>query len=200
MSTGVDRPVVAGPGHSLDVLRGEWIWFVLLGVALIVLGSVALGSVVIASLAVALVLGILILVGGVAETLGAFWCRGWSGFLLHLLSGVLSIVVGLLFLKSPAGALEALTLLMASFFLVGGIFKVVASASYRFAAWGWPLFSGLIDVALGVMILADWPRSSFWVLGMFLGINLVFRGINWIGLGLALRSLSPSPSTPPTSG
>jgi uncharacterized membrane protein HdeD (DUF308 family) len=194
MSTGVDRPGFAGPGHGLDVLRGEWIWFVLLGVALIVLGSVALGSVVSASLAVALVLGILILVGGAAETLGAFWCRGWSGFLLHLLSGVLSIVVGLLFLKSPAGALEALTLLMAGFFLVGGIFKVVASASYRFAAWGWPLFSGLVDVALGVLILADWPLSSFWVLGMFLGINLIFRGINWIGLGMALRSLATPPS------
>jgi uncharacterized membrane protein HdeD (DUF308 family) len=172
MSTGVGRPVVAGPGHDLDVLRGEWIWFVLLGVALIVLGSVA-------------------------ETLGAFWCRGWSGFLLHLLSGVLSIVVGLLFLKSPTGALEALTLLMASFLMVGGIFKVVASASYRFAAWGWPLVSGLIDVALGVMILADWPKSAFWVLGMFLGINLVFRGVNWIGLGLALRSLAtPTPPSP----
>jgi uncharacterized membrane protein HdeD (DUF308 family) len=92
--------------------------------------------------------------------------------------------------------LEVVTLLMASFFLVGGIFKVVASASYRFAAWGWPLFSGLIDVALGVMILADWPQSSFWVLGMFLGINLVFRGINWIGLGLALRSLA-KPTPPP---
>jgi hypothetical protein len=52
MSTDVDRPIVTGPGHGLDVLGGEWIWFVLLGVALIVLGSVALGSVVIASLAV----------------------------------------------------------------------------------------------------------------------------------------------------
>jgi uncharacterized membrane protein HdeD (DUF308 family) len=198
MSTSVDRPAVVGPGHGLDVLRGEWIWFVLLGVALIVLGSVALGYVVMASLAVALVLGILILVGGAAETLGAFWCRRWSGFLLHLLSGVLSIVVGLLFLKSPAGALAALTLLMAGFFLVGGIFKVAASASYRFAAWGWPLFSGLIDVALGVMILAEWPESALWVLGMFLGINLIFRGVNWIGLGMALRSLASPTAAPPS--
>jgi len=195
MNTSGDRPAIVGLGHGLDVLRGEWIWFVLLGVALVLLGGVALGSVVVASLAVAVVIGALILVGGVAETLGAFWCRGWSGFFLHLLSGVLSIVVGLLFLKTPAGALEALTLLMAGFLLVGGIFKVVAAASYRFAAWGWPMFSGLIDVALGGLILADWPKSAFWVLGMFLGINLVFRGINWIGLGLALRSL-PAPSAP----
>ena len=84
---------------SLNALRGNWFWFVLLGVALIVLGSVALGSVVVASLAAAMVIGVLILMGGVAETVGAFWCRGWSGFFLHLLSGVLSIVIGVLFLR-----------------------------------------------------------------------------------------------------
>jgi uncharacterized membrane protein HdeD (DUF308 family) len=195
MSTSGDRPAVVGLGHGLDVLRGEWLWFVLLGISLVVLGFVALGSVVIASLAVAVVIGSLFLVGGVAEILGAFWCRGWSGFFLHLLSGVLSIVVGLLFLKSPGTALEALTLLMTGFLFVGGIFKVIAAASYRFAAWGWPLFGGLIDIALGLMILADFPASAFWVLGMFLGINLLLRGVNWIGLGLALRSI-PAPSAP----
>jgi uncharacterized membrane protein HdeD (DUF308 family) len=194
MSTNANRPVVVGLGHGLDALRGEWPWFVLLGVALILLGGVALGSVVLASLAVAVVIGSLILFGGLVETVGAFWCRGWSGFFLHLLSGVLSIVVGLLFLKAPVGALSALTLLMASFLLVGGIFKIVAAASYRFAAWGWPLVSGLIDVALGGLILAEWPASSLWVLGLFLGISLIFRGADWIGLGLALRSRPAPPA------
>jgi uncharacterized membrane protein HdeD (DUF308 family) len=111
-----------------------------------------------------------------------------------MLSGVFSIVVGLLFFISPGGTLEALTLLMAGFLLVGGIFKVVAAASHRFSAWGWPLMSGLIDITLGALILADWPASAFWVIGMFLGINLVFRGVNWIGLGLALRSLPTPPA------
>lgn len=197
MSASDNRPVVFGLGHGLDVLRGEWLWFVLLGVALIILGAVALGSVVLASLAVTVVIGSLILLGGVADTVGAFWCRRWSGFFLHLLSGVLSIVVGFLFLRAPVGALVALTLLMASFLLVGGIFKVVAAASYRFAAWGWPLISGLIDIALGGLILAEWPGSSLWVLGMFLGINLLFRGADWIGLGLALRSMPRT--APPTA-
>ena len=194
MSTNVDRRVV-GLGHGLDVLRGEWPWFVLLGVALIVLGGVALGSVAVASLAVAVVIGSLILLGGLVEAVGAFWCRGWSGFFLHLLSGVLSIVVGVLFLRAPVGALGALTLLTGGFLLVEGIFKVVAAASYRFAAWGWPLAGGLIDVALGLMILAEWPASALWVLGTFLGISLIFRGADWIGLGLALRS-RPAPSAP----
>src|SRR5215472_15350214 len=138
--------------HELTALRGNWFWFVILGVLLVVLGTVALGSVVIASLAAATAIGVVLLLGGAAEVVGAFWCRGWSGFFLELLSGVLSIVVGLLFLRAPVGALGALTLLLACFLMAGGIFKVVAALGYRFAAWGWSLAGGIIDVILGVLI------------------------------------------------
>jgi uncharacterized membrane protein HdeD (DUF308 family) len=194
MSTPIERPLVAELRHGLDALRDNWLWFVLLGIALIVLGFVALGSVAIASLATAVTIGMLILLGGIAETVGAFWCRGWSGFLLHLLSGVLSIVVGLLFLRAPINALLALTLLAACFLMVGGTFKIVAALCYRFGAWGWALAGGIIDLILGVMIWQGWPASALWVIGAFLGINLVFRGVHWIVLGLALRA-APHPAT-----
>src|SRR5437660_8734911 len=94
MSTTYDRPAAEDLRHELTALRGNWLWFVVLGVALIVLGFVALGSLFIAGLATAVAIGALLLVSGIAEVIGALWCRGWSGFLLHLLSGVLSVVVG----------------------------------------------------------------------------------------------------------
>jgi uncharacterized membrane protein HdeD (DUF308 family) len=194
MSTAMERPLIAELRHGLDTLRANWLWFVVLGVALVVLGFVALGSLVIASLATAVAIGMLILIGGIGETIGAFWCRGWSGFFLHLLTGVLSIVVGLLFLRAPADALLALTLLAASFLMVGGIFKIVAALSYRFGHWGWALAAGIVDLILGVLIWQEWPASALWVIGLFMGINLVFRGVNWIVIGLALRSL-PRPAT-----
>jgi uncharacterized membrane protein HdeD (DUF308 family) len=189
MSTGFERRFVLELRHELNALRGDWFWFVLLGAALIVLGVIALGSVVIASLAVALVLGALLLIGGVVEAIGAFWARGWSGFFLHLLSGVLSIVVGVLFLRAPLSADIALTLLIACFLMVGGIFKIIAALSYRFGGWGWPLASGIIDLLLGLLIWIGWPATGLWVIGLFLGINLIFRGVNWIALGFALRAL-----------
>jgi uncharacterized membrane protein HdeD (DUF308 family) len=189
MSTGLDRVTALELRHELGALRGNWLWFVVLGVALVVLGTVALGAVVVASLAAAVAIGALVLVGGVFETVGAFWCRAWSGFFLHLLSGVLSVVIGLIFLRAPVGALAALTLLLAMFLMVGGVFKIVTALSYRFAAWGLALLSGVIDLILGVLIWQEWPESALWVIGLFLGINLIFRGVNWIGLGLALRSL-----------
>jgi uncharacterized membrane protein HdeD (DUF308 family) len=155
----------------------------------------------IASLATAVALGVLMLMSGVTETFGAFWCRGWTGFTLLLLSGVLSIVVGVMFLAAPVGALVTLTFLVACLLIVGGIFKIVAAISYQFASWGWPLMSGAIDLLLGLLIWQQWPACSFWVIGMFVGINFLFRGFNWVGLGLSLRALanSPSPRVGPAS-
>jgi uncharacterized membrane protein HdeD (DUF308 family) len=178
--------------EELAGFRRNSLWLVLLGAALIVAGMIALAAPWIASLATAVAIGVLLLVAGVAEILGAFWSRGWSGALLHLLSGALSIVVGVLCLKVPVDALLALTLLLACLLMVGGIFKIVAVLSDRFEAWGWPLLSGVIDLALGVLIWLEWPESALWVLGLFVGISLVFRGFNWIGLGVAVRE---APST-----
>jgi uncharacterized membrane protein HdeD (DUF308 family) len=189
MSTGLERPLVAEMRHGLSALRGDWYWFILLGVALIAIGCIALSSAVVASLATAWVIGILLLLGGIPEMVGAFWCRGWSGFFLHLLAGVLSVVIGLLFLRAPVGALLALTLLTASVLLVGGIFKIVAALSFWFGAWGWSLASGIIDLVLGTMIWQEWPASALWVIGVFLGIHLIFRGIDWVGLGLSLWAI-----------
>ena len=185
MSTTYERPPVAEVQHGFGALRGSWLWFLLLGAALIVLGFIALGSLWVAGLATALAIGWLLLIGGVTEIVGTFWTRSWSGFFLHLLSGVLAIVVGLLFLRAPVDAVIALTLLLACLLMVGGIFKIVAALTYRFAAWGWPLLSGVIDLILGILIWLEWPASALWVIGLFVGISLIFRGVNWIGLGLA---------------
>ena len=187
MSTTSKRPDVAELGLDLRAIRRDWLWFVLLGVALIAVGVIALGSLVVASLATAVAVGVLLLVSGTAEVVGAFWCRGWSGVLLHLLSGVLSILVGGLFLWAPVDALLALTLFLSCLLTVGGVVKITAAVISRFEAWGWALASGIIDLALGVLVWMEWPASALWVLGLFVGISLVFRGCYWIGLGLALR-------------
>src|SRR5215204_5775998 len=113
MSTACDRTSGPEMQHGIAALRGNWAWLVLLGFVLLCLGAVALGSVFVASLATALVIGLLLLIGGFAEIIGAFWSRAWSGFFLNLLSGVLSGVVGMLFLRAPLRGLLALTLLLA---------------------------------------------------------------------------------------
>ncbi len=95
--------------HDLVALWGNGIWFILLGAALIFLGMIALGSLVLAALATALAMGVLLVMSGVAEIVGAFWSRHWNGFFLHLLSGVLTAVVGVLFMCTPLEAVLART-------------------------------------------------------------------------------------------
>src|SRR6476660_2821026 len=106
-----------------EELKHHWRRFVVLGAALIALGVVALGSVGIATMASVLVFGWILVVAGILETVHAWRIRGWSGFTRHLLGGVLSFVVGGLIVANPAAGMLSLTLLMAAFFIVGGIFR-----------------------------------------------------------------------------
>ena len=184
-----DTPLRKVIRHELQAIRGKWIWLVVLGIALIVLGTVLLASPVIATLATVTVLGVLILAGGVIETVGAFWCHEWSGFFLALLSGILGLVVGLMLLGNPIQGGLTLTILLASFLFVGGIFKAVAAIAHRFEGWGWLLLSGVIDVVLGVLIWRELPMSGLTIIGVLIGISLIFRGVSWLMVGFALKRL-----------
>jgi uncharacterized membrane protein HdeD (DUF308 family) len=82
---------------------------------------------------------------------------------------------------------EVLTLVMALFFLVGGLFQIVGSAALGLSGWGWHVVDGLITIVLGVLILTQWPASGLWVIGLFIGIDLIFYGLAWIAIAVGLR-------------
>ncbi|WP_406696166.1 HdeD family acid-resistance protein [Singulisphaera sp. Ch08] len=186
------RPLGRVIRHELEAIRSKWIWLVALGVALIVLATIMLGFPVVATLATVTMLGALILVGGVAEAVGAFWCREWSGFFLALLSGILGVVIGLMLLGNPIHGGMILTILLASFLFVGGIFRAVAALAHRFEGWGCLFLSGVIDVVLGVMIWRELPMAGLRIIGLLVGISTLFRGVSWLMLGFALRRI-PKP-------
>jgi len=179
--------------HELQAIRGKWIWLVALGVALIVLGTILLGFPVVATLATVTVFGTLILVVGVAEAVGAVWCRERGGSFLAFLSGTLGVVIGPLLLGKPIQGGLTLTILLASFLFVGGIFRSIAALAHRFEGRGWQLLSGVIDVVLGVLIWRELPMSGLTVIGLLVGISTLFRGVSWLMLGFALRRI-PEPA------
>jgi uncharacterized membrane protein HdeD (DUF308 family) len=176
--------------RELDALHKEWIWYFLLGIALVVMGTLALGTAtVFTTFFTVIFLGVLFLVAGITQCVGAFWARGWSGVVLGLLEGVLCVVLGLIFVKKPGMAVVTLTLLIACFLMVGGTFRIVAALAMRFPNWGWALFGGVVNLALGLMIYAEWPASSLMVLGIFVGVEMIFAGWFWVMLGLSLKKL-----------
>jgi uncharacterized membrane protein HdeD (DUF308 family) len=179
---------------GIDEIHDSWGWFVALGIALIVLGAVCIASNVIATLATVLVFGWLLLFGGVFALIQAFRTRTWSGFFLCLLSALLRGFTGFLLIRYPIAGEISLTLILASFFVVGGTFRAIGAGALQFPQWGWAVLSGIISVALGVMLLVQLPVSSLWFIGLAIGIDFIFDGGAFIALGSALRRVPSSRS------
>jgi len=175
--------------HELEAIHGKWGWLLALGIILIVLGTAAIAMPFLASLATAVAFGVLLLMGGIAQLVGVFWTRNWSGFFLSLLVGLLYVVLGFLFLRDPGDALLAMTLLLACVLMVGGLFRIIGSLMYQFPHWGWVFAGGAINLLLGILIWQQWPFSGLWVIGLFVGIDMIFNGWTWIMLSLALKNV-----------
>jgi len=191
-----------GPTPALETLhhlRSYSTLFLALGIVLIILGGVALSCTVTATFAAVVVFGWLLLLSGIFEAATAFLSLRTGGFLLHLVSGILSIVVGVLFIQHPLNTAAGLTLMLAVGFLVVGLVKLVAALAMRFPHWPLTGLSGVATTAVGGMILASWPNSALWALGMLLGIEILFRGIHWLTLALVLNSLPDSATHPPAA-
>jgi uncharacterized membrane protein HdeD (DUF308 family) len=178
--------------QTLDIqitkdLAAQWGWFLAFGVALVVLGAAAIARSVAATMVTMAFFGWLLLLAAVVEIVAAFWVGHWAGIFQHALAAILYGVLGFIFVLRPAITAEILTFVMALFFLVGGLFHIVGSAVLGYAGWGWQVLDGVITLALGAMILAQWPASGLWVIGLFIGIDLIFYGATWIAIAWGLR-------------
>lgn len=174
-------------------LAGKWWMFVGIGIASILLGASALAAPLVATLTTATLFGYLLLCGGFAEVATAFGAARWSGFFIQILAGVLHGFAGLLIAASPGLTAAAFTLMLAAFFLVGGSFRIILAFSERFPAWGCVALSGGVTALLGVLIWRQWPEASLWVIGTFVGIDLISNGTNWLAWGFAFRGASKPP-------
>jgi uncharacterized membrane protein HdeD (DUF308 family) len=169
-------------------LRAKWGWIVALGVVYLLAGFIALGSVVMATVASVLIVGVMMIIAGVAEVFSAFQVKGWGKFLLWVLLGVLYIIAGFVTFENPLLAAALLTLILGVSLVASGIMRIIlAFGMKQETPWIWILLSGVITVLLGLLILAHWPVSSLYILGLFLGIDLIIAGAGWIGLGFGLH-------------
>lgn len=177
---------------DFEHLRHKWVWFLVWGILLILLGVVALAYTPAATIGTVLVLGWLLVFSGIVEAVHAFQARRWGGVFLHLAGGVLGILIGLVIVTHPLAGALAWTLLFASFFTVIGLFRLVGAIWLRYRSWGWAVFDGIMTLVLGVLLWAGLPWSGFWFLGLTLGIALILRGWSTIMFALAVRAFTPA--------
>ena len=174
--------------EGLETLGLRWQTFVVLGVVLVALGIFAMGAASLATLASVLVFGWALIVGGILQTVHAIFQKGWGGRALDILTGVLFIGVGLVTVWRPVPSAIALTLVIAMALVIRGAFSILVATADRFPRWGWAVAYGVISVILGLTIAAQMPTIALWVIGFFVGIELLVDGVTMAMTGMAARS------------
>lgn len=177
--------------HGVNDSFGKtWTWMAVLAVICIVGGFMALLNPFGATILAVVLAGWVFLIQGVVQVIHAFRVRDWPGFLWSLGLGVLSLLVGFVLVADPLAGSVSLTLLVAVLFLITGVAKTMFALSLRPAGgWVWVLVSGLVSMALGVMILAGLPATVATILGLLLGIELVSNGVLFLFVAMGLRKL-----------
>lgn len=173
---------------GLHELQANWGWVLGLGIALLLLGLLAITTSVVATLATIVFLGCLLLIAGGFEIVNAFRHGQYGGFWMHLLTGALDLFCGSILIAFPGAGAAALTFVLALFFLVGGTVRAGTAIVMKLPNGVWAIVSGVIDFILGILLIASWPVSSLWFLGLMVGFGMVFQGIWWIAFALAVHA------------
>ena len=190
--------------QSIREAASEWIqeakknagWLVALGVLTVIAGCLATASPLLGGLSVVVLIGLALAIGGVARTIGAFSAGSFGQGTLAFIGGILTFGAGLILTARPGIGLATLTLMLGAYLLVDGISSAVLAFHVRpESGWGFMLFSAVMGVILGFLLLREWPLSGMWAIGTLLGVNLLVSGFFLISVGSAARSLAKRVST-----
>ncbi|MEE4376457.1 MAG: HdeD family acid-resistance protein [Candidatus Competibacteraceae bacterium] len=175
--------------YTTDVVEQSKGWFIGLGIVLIGLGVIAISAPFAATLAVELLIGWLLVFSGIAHGIHAFQTVRWRGFSLQLTLAALNLLIGFVLVANPLQGVLALTLVLAAFFMIEGVFKIMMALQLKgMGHWGWLLLSGILGLVVGLLIGLEWPSTATWAIGLLLGIDLIFGGISLLMLVLAMRN------------
>jgi uncharacterized membrane protein HdeD (DUF308 family) len=160
-----------------QTVRRSSLWYFVEGILLVAAGSLAIIYPVISSEAVVFLLGWLLIISGILQGLTLVGTRHVPHFWLQLISVILAVLIGLLFLRDPKQGLPTIALLLIVFFMIDGISKIVFALTIRpMPNWGWVLSSGLLGILLSLVLWAALPVTAVWLVGLLLGIELISVG------------------------
>ena len=165
-------------------------WLIGFGVLTVIAGVIAIFAPLGSGLGITIFIGVALVIGGGARIIAAFGADSFGQGALAFIGGLLGAVAGVILAARPELGLATLTLLVGSYLLFDGIASAVLAFRVRpDQGWGWILFSGIVTVLLGILLLAEWPLSGAWALGTLVGVNLLFSGFAMISIGSAAKRL-----------
>lgn len=179
--------------YDVNAFRKNWGWILASGLLLVILGILAMSAAVFTTLMSVILLGGVLFASAVVMMINTFqyWLHK-PGFMSHFLVALLYMIAGLTLMFTPIPAAFSLTVIMAVFFIVIGFFRIIFSAAYQLPSWGWSFLSGLITLLLGIMILTQLPDSGFYIIGLFVGIDLFIWGWAFVMLSIMAKNNTPS--------
>ena len=179
---------------GLERQSSKWWLFLALGAATAVLGLILMFDLFAAARTLALLVALGLVLTGVGEliTAGRYESR------LGIVAGAVLVVGGILAAAWPDITLWVLAVLTGVDFMVSGVARIVGALTLRVEGWGWLLFGGVLSLAVGALALA-WPGATIVVLGLLLGVRMLFFGIAEIMFALALHEISSSQAAPSAS-
>jgi uncharacterized membrane protein HdeD (DUF308 family) len=170
-------------------LTAYWSWFLAWGVLVALLGLFAISAATFTTLASIVFIGFILVMGGCVifvDTL-TFWWKRWPGFIMHMIMSLIYLTAGLMLINSPAAGSALLTMIMAIFFILVGASRITYSLSIRVSRWQWTFVNGFISLLLGILIITNLPAASLYIIGLFVGIDLLFCGIAYIMIALSAK-------------
>lgn len=179
---------------GLEQVRKSWGWFLVSGILLMILGVLCIGKAQTATTFSILALGWILAISAVFWFISSFYAFSWPGFFLYLLNALIRGMTGYLLIRHPDAGAEGVTMVVAVLFIVGGLFRAAAAGALQFPRWGWTVFAGLVTVGLGIYLLATFPTTSAYFIGLAIGIDLVFDGGALAGFAGAIHSLPGIPA------
>lgn len=169
----------------MDLLKKYRGALIVEGIIFIILGILAIAMPKLSTLSVELLLGWLFIIGGIVQFVRTFQFHKAGEIVWSVISAIVYVAAGIILLAYPLTGVLTLTLLLVLFFLIEGIAKLILSFEMRsFGNWAWLLFSGIISVILAALIWSGWPGTATWVIGLLVGINLLFLGFTQVFLGI----------------
>lgn len=172
---------------AIEHLRHRWAWIVGFGSLLTIMGLTALGLVVTATIVSVYSIAIFMVIAGGSEIAIGIGARTWSRFFLWIIAGAIYLVAAAFAFAQPLVAAAVFTLMLGAGMTATGAMRIYFATKIDPGARGVIFFAGVLTALVGILILAGWPANSFFVLGILLGLDLVFWGAGWIFFGLRLR-------------
>ena len=170
-------------------VRKSWGWFLALGILLMALGALCVVKAQTATAFSILVLGWILVISGVFWLINSFLAVATPVFFLFLLGALIRGGVGYLLIRHPNAGAEGLTMVLAVLFIVGGLFRAIGASVIKFPWWGWAVLAGLVSVGLGIFVIATWGVTSTFLVGIVIGVDLMFDGGALAAFAGAIRRL-----------